>query len=356
MTDKEWLTIGYTNGLITHSDCEEITFRDAYREWFKMKMDFLKRQSLDRIECTYNRYYNDCELLEKCISKITEADIITFLKRCCLMQSMTYREIGRIMQIIKSVLVYMRDIDKGGCPLYDWERIKRNLPMDKLESGYTAKRAIPKHDIECFLDSVINDNIYPEKRSACLCLCLNFYLGLRVGELSALTFDDFDLEKDVVRIYKTESKFYERNADGEKTGAMVYRVTESTKTIYSVREVPLVPEAVYIRNLIELHHIRSGYNSPYLAYDGKQTVLSRSLDRTLRRLLKMCDIRPFKTHDIRKAFATMMHHNGVPTRIISDLMGHSEIATTENCYIQSYSDNYDMYRQYMKQSLTYTLS
>ncbi len=42
------------------------------------------------------------------------------------------------------------------------------------------------------------------------------------GELASLTFDDFDLDRNVVKIYKTESKFYERGEDGTKLGVMVY--------------------------------------------------------------------------------------------------------------------------------------
>ncbi len=55
----------------------------------------------------------------------------------------------------------------------------------------------------------------------------------------------------------------------------------------------------------------------------------------------------------RKTFVTMLHFNGVPTRVISDLVGHSEIGTTENSYILSYAKNYDNYRSYMKQGFLY---
>ena len=82
------------------------------------------------------------------------------------------------------------------------------------------------------------------------------------------------------------------------------------------------------RKILEHHRIQK-YDSPYLAYDGKDTILVRSLDRTLRRLCLLCDVDYFNSHAIRKTFATMLHFNGVPTSVISDLMGHSEIGTTE---------------------------
>ena len=148
MTKQEWMDIGFEKGIIDLDDYEQITFEQAYLEWFKMKMTFVKGQTLDRIEVTYNRYYSGTGMVGCNISKISDEDLITFLLRCCLSQSMTYRELGRIMQILKGVLVYMRDINKGGAPLHDWEKIKRNLPLEKLESGFKTEYAISQRDVE----------------------------------------------------------------------------------------------------------------------------------------------------------------------------------------------------------------
>lgn len=102
------------------------------------------------------------------------------------------------------------------------------------------------------------------------------FLGLRVGELASLTFDDFDLDRNVVKIYKTESKFYDRDGDGEKIGTMKYQVVEDTKTVYSVREVPLLPEVKLILQKIKERHKECGYDTPYLCYDGHDTIKVRS--------------------------------------------------------------------------------
>ena len=72
-------------------------------------------------------------------------------------------------------------------------------------------------------------------------------------------------------------------------------------------------------------------------------------------MLVKCEITQFKTHDIRRAFSTVLHYNGVPTRVISDLMGHSEIATTEKCYIRSYDENYKEVYDMMRGSINYNL-
>lgn len=354
MTKNEWLEIGIDKGIVELEICEKIAFSDAFTQWFCMKMIFIKSQSLDRIEVTYKRYYEGHAISNKYISDITDDYIISFILFVCRNNKINYKELGRIMQIMKGVLVYMRDINKGGSILHDWEKIKRNIPVDSMAKIERNKYAISKVDVEKMIGSVINE-IYVAKQSTCLLLCMNFYLGLRVGELAALEFSDFDLDKNVVHIWKTESKYYERSEDGSKSGAMVYRVVDSTKTVYSVRDVPLLPECRFLFELLRKHHVRMGYTSSYLCYDGKDTIMVRNLDRTLRRLLEMCDIPHFKTHAIRKSFATILHYNGVPSRVISDLLGHSEVGTTENCYILSYEDNYKNIYDMMRGSINYNL-
>lgn len=353
MTENEWLSIGYDKGIIDINPEEEITFNDAYKKWFCMKMGFNRPPTMDRIEVTYNRYYACDPLFEKYISKITDNEIIHFLMRSILSFQVTYKELGRIMQIVTGTLNYMRDTGIGGCPLHDWEKIKRNLPLETLESGFKQEHAIKPVDVQTFLHKVIKENVYPEKYNTGLCLCMNFYLGLRIGELASLQFDDFDFERGVVKITKTESKSYTRDTSGEKIGTMVYTTSGNCKTVYSVREIPILPETAILFEKIRKNHDANDYKSPLLCYDGKDVIAIRQLDRTLRRICDLSGIGRFNSHMIRKTFGTIMHFNGVPTRVISDLMGHSEIGTTENSYILSFDKNYEQYREYMRNGLKY---
>lgn len=354
MTRSEWLDIGFSNGIIDMEDYVEMKFSDAYRIWFLMKMKCIKRQSLDRIEVTYNRYYQSTSFIEKCISKITEKDIIDFLLSVVIQSgSMARKEFSRIYQIVNGTLLYMRDTSQGGARLLDWSAIKRNIPDEKINASVKRDYAVSNVNVSRLIDMVVNHKVYYEKQAACLCLCMNFYLGLRIGELAGLAFRDFDFNRGVVRISRTESKFYERDGTGKKVGSMVYRVTDSLKTVNAVREIPILPEVKYFYDLIREYHASCGYETPYLVYDGREVIRVRSLDTCLRRLCKLCDIEYFNSHEIRKTFATVLHYNGVPTRVISDLMGHSEIKTTEDSYILSYADNYSHVYDLMKQSLIY---
>lgn len=339
MTKNEWIEIGMEKGIIDEVCFDPVPFSVVYRKWFLMKMNIVKPQSLDRIECTYNRYYLLSDFVALPVHEVTENVVIQFLNDVITsMGSITEKEFGRLFQIVNNVMVFALDLKIGGAKLLNWSLVKRYLDTGKIHTEKTKEYAISDSDKIKLFRGVLVDNVYPEKRSACLCLLLNFFLGLRVGELASLTFSDFDLDKKLVRIYKTESKYFERDENGNRCGSLVYRVQEDVKTVYSVREIPLTASAAAIYDLILKYHNAMNYDSCYLAYDGADTILSRSLDRTLHRLCTLTGVKKFNTHRIRKTFASDLHRGGVSTRTITDLLGHSEMSTTEHCYILNYDN------------------
>lgn len=353
MKKDDWLNIGYQNGLIDLDEIEKITFSEVYKNWFNTKRTKNRPSTLDRIECTWNRYFKNSTFIERYTSSITEKDIIDYINMTATCNgTLSKKDMERIYQILHAVLIYARDMDYKGMKLLDWDVIKRNIPKDKIYREQNIETALSNTTVKTLLEAVLITNIYPLKRSAALALCLNFYLGLRIGELAALRFTDFDLERKTVTISRSDIKTYERNTDGIR-GDLTY-TTADTKTLHAHRTIPLLPEAIYIYELIKMHHKACGYNNPLLVYDGTDTIRIRSLDRTLRRICTLCNIPHFNTHLIRKTFSTHLHYANVPTRVIADLMGHADIKTTENSYILSYSDTYRMYYSYMQNGLTYT--
>lgn len=341
-----------TNGLIDLEESEKVRFDCAFSSWFKAKCNATKPATVDRIEVTFNRYYRHDPFIEKCISNISEKDIVDFITKIITKEGeISKRDFDRILQIVRGVLNYCKDLGYSGARLYDWDSIKRNIPVDKINTETKVELAPSKAVVNHIIKCVVIDNVYQLKRSACLLLCMNFYLGLRIGELSALKFTDFDMEKRILKITQGDSKHYERDEEGNRT-RLVYE-TGDPKNKNAVRTIPLLPEVVYLYKLIVSHHEVCNYNSGYLCYDGADVIRVRSLDRALRRLCKLCSTKQYNSHLIRKTFATVLHHANVPTRAIADLMGHSDIRTTEKNYILSFEDSQDLYYDYMKAGLVY---
>lgn len=154
-----------------------------------------------------------------------------------------------------------------------------------------------------------------------------------------------------VYVHSTQTRAYKRDESGARL-ENEYFIQDTTKTLHSVWSIPLIRESVYILTELKKWHDRMGYTSPYLAYDGVDVVLSHSIDRTLHRICILCGIPCFNTHKIRKTFASELHRNGVPTKMISELMGHTDIRTTEQNYIIHYADTMQYVRQAMQAGMS----
>lgn len=354
---QEWIDMGIKNGIVEIPVFECKTFEEVYKIWFCMKCRTIKPQSCDRIEVTYNKYYLESAFSKRNVSDINEDSVIDFLSQLVISHGdITLREFGRIYQIVNNVMVYAKDLKLGGARLIDWDVVKRYSPQNQMYHADRTETIINKKDIETLFEKVIVEKVYYLKQSACLCILLNFYLGLRIGELASLTWQDIDWEKRVVRINKTETKSYHRDENGTRLGRMSYQVSHSTKTVNGIREIPLIDDSMFLISLLKAHHEKMHYTSPFLAYDGCDTILVRSLDRTLRRLCRLCVVPYFNSHKMRKTFATLLHCNGTPTRFISDVLGHSEMSTTEHTYILSCLNNHEELSSYMNQSLKFSIS
>lgn len=357
MLAEEWMEIGYEKGLIEDVKEEEwVLFSTVYVSWFKTKINRIRPQSVDRIEVTYNKYYRDSELAKAPVHQINETVIYKFLNEIILRYgNITHKEFQRIYQIVNNVMVYACDTGLGYCRVINWSAVKRYVAVDNLATTQKKEMCVSLEERQALFRAVLLDKVYKEKRSASLCLILNFYLGLRIGELASLRWQDINFKERYVYVHSTQTKAFARDNNGERTENIEYTMQDRTKTVHSVRRVPLTNEGIFILGELREWHTHKGYDSEYLAYDGTDTILSKSLERTLRKLCKLCEISQFSSHRIRKTFASELHRNGVPTKMISEVMGHAEMRTTERSYIISYADTLDVLREAMQKGLIVSL-
>lgn len=352
MTRDEWLSIGYEKLIIEDVPLQEsMTFYTVYSRWFKMKMHKIRHDSLDRIEVTFNKYYKNNDICNICVHTIDKLYICRFLNDILVDNSITEKEYGRIYQIVNNVLVYALDNNLGHAPLIDWGYIKRYIYNIDMISNSKEEFMISPSDRKILFDSVLIRNIYPLKYSCCLALLMNFYLGLRIGELASLSFSDFDLTNKCVRITKNLVKYYPRDEEGRRSATMQYIISDDLKTKTAKRVLPLTDECVYLYEKLLQYHHDMNWKSEFICYDGTDVIMSRSLDRTLRRLCQLCGIQHINSHRIRKSYASVLHMSGIPTRVISDLMGHVDMETTEHCYILNYEAGYTPFYGDISQAL-----
>lgn len=164
-------------------------------------------------------------------------------------------------------------------------------------------------------------------------LLLALYTGLRKGELLALTWDDVDYDKKLLRVNKSRT--------GSRK-AITAQIT-TPKTESSNRKIPLndtVLEALKAEKKRQDEHAeilgndydKSG-NFIIRTVLGKPYVNLSAINRVVNRLTEKAGLPHCTIHGFRHSVASILDDNGVPIQDISVLLGHESVQTTERIYI-----------------------
>ena len=164
-------------------------------------------------------------------------------------------------------------------------------------------------------------------------LLLALYTGLRKGELLALTWDDVDYDKKLLRVNKSRT--------GSRK-AITAQIT-TPKTESSNRKIPLndtVLEALKAEKKRQNEHaelLGNGYDKSHSfivrTVLGKPYVNLSAINRVVNRLTENAGLPHCTIHGFRHSVASILDDNGVPIQDISVLLGHESVQTTERIYI-----------------------
>jgi integrase len=159
---------------------------------------------------------------------------------------------------------------------------------------------------------------------------LGIALGLRQGEALGLRWEDVDLENGTLRVRGQ----IQRNVDG---GGGLRWV--ETKTARSRRTLSL-PASV--RVAIQEHRARQDAEKIDAdAWEDARWVFAtrngtpvhpRNDYRSFREIIRQAGLRTVRLHDLRHTAASVLLAQGVPARVVMEILGHSQISVTLNTY------------------------
>lgn len=152
---------------------------------------------------------------------------------------------------------------------------------------------------------------------------LALYTGIRIGELLALRWDDFDDHQSTMKISKTT--FMLKDDSG-----IWCQVTDSPKTPSSNREIPISPK---IKKLLIQH--RSQSSSPYIIDNNGNQMKVRHYQYTFESMLKKLSIPKKGFHALRHTFASRAIELGIDVKTLSELLGHSKTSITLDRYVHT---------------------
>lgn len=155
--------------------------------------------------------------------------------------------------------------------------------------------------------------------------------GCRLGELSALTWRDVDLDDGTMTIRR--SLGLGRDPKGEPIFAPT-KTRKSVRTIWIGAIVVSSLRAHRARQAVERLAAGRRWRDHDLVFASTIGTPLNGGDvlRSFRKLLKTAGIPSMRFHDLRHAYATLSLAAGEDLATVSSNLGHSNIATTANVY------------------------
>ena len=247
---------------------------------------------------TIDSYRNDLVMFDKYINKninsISDSDIKKYLKYLK-DNKHNERSIARNTSTLRSFYKF----------LIISKYVKTN-PMDNITSIKLSKKLpdiLTIDEINRILDIKITDN-YSIRNKAMLELI--YATGLRVSELVNLKTYDVDTTDNIVRTMGKGSK--------ERIIPIGEYATDALNSYLSIRDTFLKKE---INDYLFLNN------------HGKK-MTRQGFYKIIKRLARENNIKKdISPHTLRHSFATHMINNGADLRTIQELLGHSDISTTQ---------------------------
>lgn len=333
LIDKLFLTVQEAENVAKPS------LDELFEEWLTYREKLSNSpNSVLRLRQRYDRYLKSTEIFSLPIDTISKISLEIFCNTLVKEQDLTAKEYSNVKTIIKGLFEFAYDQELIHENIFNRVKISVRFRQPKLKTGETETYS--SEELELLQDYLL-DAYHRTGDNAYIAVAMNFYLGLRVGELVALKWSDLN-DAQHLHIQREELRDHQKHT---------YYVDDHTKT-YQERYVHLTSRTQKLLMLLkndsnsdtddssldadatrsETSDISSGADDWIFHRDGKR-VTSRQINYILEKYAKESGKEVKRSHKIRKTYGSTLHRNGVPLVIIKDELGHSDIRTTERHYI-----------------------
>lgn len=320
--------------------------RSIYPEWIDFKSKETSYANACNLQSRWKRYFEHSTIVDIPFEKLTTGAIKKWCVDVIAEMHLTDRQFKDLKSIMNMIFDYAVSFDIIQINLsrqvrgFSDKNFKQEAekPVEEIVYNADAKHSVITEAMEQFLKT---QNI------AYIAVCLNFSLGLRVGELVALRTSHIN-EDGTITICQEETKTYHKDEDGtiHRDG---YEVVNHTKTLSGNRRLILTPKSrKYIDMALRYNEANKLKDEDFIFLDktGKR-IHDHAINNVIRRLngvrnekdAFVIDGRPSGNHSIRRTTISELHEAMVISEdTLKTFAGHKDISTTQKCYIHQTKD------------------
>lgn len=316
--------------------------RMTLNEYFDFWMETFAKSGRKATTCTnYKSYYNTHVrkgIGKKSIAKITKVDCQKIINELA--------DKGKAHSTLTNLKSCLNVVFE--CALDDEIILKNPVKNIKLpQTGSKKRGAIKEQHIRIFMDYVRNNPQYSYAYPAFVVL---FNMGVRIGEMAALTWDAVDFKKNVISVDKTVNRY--RKADYGFTMAVASPKSETSDrtipmnntvkmTLLELRmrsgvsdvRLPYVDDAgriqSYISGFVFLNSIGNVWSEPSFLSLIKRITVQLNKEAAVRGTEQIEDFCP---HMARHTYTSLAYSAGADIKAVSEILGHASTSVTLDTY------------------------
>ncbi len=298
----------------TLSEVYEIYMAERRKDAFEYHT--ISTQTAEYDEFTWKRFFADSPLVRRKVANITQKQVFEEFKRITGAGLISRKTFSRAKSLLNAVFDtalesgIIQNNPSRVCP-------KRSLKFKQEENSEKVYTVEERDKLIAHLKSQVQ-TVYTLAIRLAFCFCI------RIGELVALTWDDYDeknrtihIHHQIVHLAKNGKKRTTEDVPHTKTGTH-----EGNRYLY------VTDEAVEILALLREINGKNKY-----ILTGNHTdspILANNFNLHLKHYCNEAGIRYLSSHKIRFFGATQLFNAGVDPEQIRRIMGHTTIAMTEH--------------------------
>lgn len=283
-----------------------ITVSNVYKEWLNAVVNRVKESTLANYTNKFEKHILP-EFGDIPCADMTARRINAFINKK-IADGLSASYVRDIFTVFKMMLKYAQDEYGFKLPL-------KNVILPKAERKQ-VERINEKE--QKMLVSYLKANVSLTSFG----IMLSLFMGLRIGELCGLKWEDVDFQHKVLRIRRTVQRITSANGN-RKTKIVI----SAPKSATSFREIA-IPDM--LMKYFEMFRDKADY---FILSGADKPVEPRTMQYRYKKILQSAEVENHNYHKLRHTFATNSAEKGFNVKALSAVLGHSSVTLTLNRYI-----------------------
>ena len=283
-----------------------ITVGKVYQEWLNAVVNRVKESTLVNYQNKFEKHILP-EFGDVPCADLTAGRINTFINKK-LADGLSASYVRDIFTVFKTMLKYAQEE-------YGFRLSLKNVVLPKAE----------RKQVEKICDTEQKKLVSYLKANMSLTafgILLSLFMGLRIGELCGLKWEDVDFQNKILHIRRTVQRI--SSANGNRKTKIVISAPKSATSFREIAIPDMLMEYFEMFRSEADHFILSGTDKP---------VEPRTMQYRYKKILQSAEVEDHNFHKLRHTFATNSAEKGFNVKALSAVLGHSSVTLTLNRYI-----------------------